>query len=385
MDKEYDDLNNVINSYSELHLVEPENLESDQLIYQINSNENNINDLSIDDILSLNLWSDDEDDNPSKIDTECMEPMKRMERMKPIERIERIERIEAENMALIENFVEIVADEPTLLELDGDVMVFGDIHGEYAWLKKMMQEILTSQYIASGSKVLFLGDYVDRGKESHKCIMFIMGLKILYPKTVFFLRGNHENMQMNAPPDGYASRCVVEYGIHIYFAISIAYEYFSIACVINKSIFCVHGGISPLLLDLDQLRNIKKPIDMDTPMITDLLWSDFDPDVDDFYLNDSRGSGVYYGPDQLKDFFNKNNLCFILRGHVFFKEGFSTFNQKEILSIHSSSNYQNIDCTPVFVHIKKDADKFYIFDENFAPLERIALPKNTSTQDNSVD
>ena len=71
----------------------------------------------------------------------------------------------------------------------------GDVHGEYDLLEEMMTEIMSE--IREKDRIIFLGDYIDRGPKSFETIEFLIDLQIKHKKTVCLL-GNHEEMLLNA-------------------------------------------------------------------------------------------------------------------------------------------------------------------------------------------
>ena len=80
-----------------------------------------------------------------------------------------------------------------LLELDAPIQVCGDTHGQFSDLLNIFR--IYDQ--PDKQNYLFLGDYVDRGKQSLECICLLMAYKIKYPENFFFLRGNHESSELN--------------------------------------------------------------------------------------------------------------------------------------------------------------------------------------------
>ena len=94
-------------------------------------------------------------------------------------------------------------DEPNLLQLSAPFYIFGDIHGQYSDLIRFLE--MTG--LPPNVKLLFLGDYVDRGNNSIEVVALLWCLKIKFPKHVFLIRGNHECSQVN-DNYGFLEECV---------------------------------------------------------------------------------------------------------------------------------------------------------------------------------
>jgi hypothetical protein len=79
--------------------------------------------------------------------------------------------------------------EPKLLKIPakGQTVFVGDTHGDFEATKTVVR-----RYLGGRRKLVFLGDYVDRGVASRANINYLLCLKLAYPTNLFLLQGNHE-------------------------------------------------------------------------------------------------------------------------------------------------------------------------------------------------
>lgn len=78
----------------------------------------------------------------------------------------------------------------------GRVFVVGDIHGTIAELEILLDHLIDKEGLQKEDRIVFVGDYIDRGYETRKVIQRLIDLKTKFPLTTF-LRGNHEDMLLN--------------------------------------------------------------------------------------------------------------------------------------------------------------------------------------------
>ncbi|XP_065943944.1 serine/threonine-protein phosphatase PP1-beta catalytic subunit [Magallana gigas] len=231
---------------------------------------------------------------------------------------------------------EIFLSQPNLLELEAPIKVCGDIHGQYTDLLRLFE----CGGFPPESNYLFLGDYVDRGKQSLETICLLLAYKIKYPENFFLLRGNHECASVNVLY-GFHDECKRRFSFKLWKTFTDCFNCLPIAAVIEEKIFCCHGGLSPDLQSMEQIRRIIRPTDVpDTGLLCDLLWSDPDKEVKGWGEND-RGVSFTFGGDVVSKFLNRHDLDLVCRGHQVVEDGYEFFAKRQLVTIFSAPNYCN--------------------------------------------
>jgi serine/threonine-protein phosphatase PP1 catalytic subunit len=114
-----------------------------------------------------------------------------------------------------------------------------------------------------------------------------------------------------------------------------------IVSVIDDRIFCVHGGISPELNSIDNVFDIPRPIEVpEEGLLTDLLWSDPDPQVE-WYEENVRGASWVFGVNPLVKFLRNNKFDLVVRAHQAVTGGFDFpfENDERLVTLFSAANY----------------------------------------------
>ncbi|KAF7148059.1 hypothetical protein RHSIM_Rhsim03G0137100 [Rhododendron simsii] len=229
---------------------------------------------------------------------------------------------------------DIFMQQPNLLELRAPIKICGDIHGQYSDLLRLFEY----GGFPPQANYLFLGDYVDRGKQSLETICLLLAFKIRYPENFFLLRGNHECASINRIY-GFFDECKRRFNVKIWKSFTDCFNCLPVAALIDDKILCMHGGLSPDLTSLDQIRTLPRPIAVpDTGLLCDLLWSDPSRDVKGWGMND-RGVSFTFGPDRVSEFLTKHDLDLVCRAHQVVEDGYEFFAERQLVTIFSAPNY----------------------------------------------
>jgi serine/threonine-protein phosphatase PP1 catalytic subunit len=241
---------------------------------------------------------------------------------------------EGQLKALCSAVREIVLGQNTLLEVEAPLKICGDIHGQYHDLLRLFEY----GGFPPESNYLFLGDYVDRGKQSLEVIVLLFAYKIKFPENFFCLRGNHECASITRIY-GFYDECKRRYNIKLWKTFCDVFNCLPACALIDEKIICMHGGLSPEIRDMEQIRRIARPTDVpDTGLLCDLLWADPDKDIAGWAEND-RGVSFIFGPDVVSSFLTKQDMDLVCRAHQVVEDGYEFFAKRQLITLFSAPNY----------------------------------------------
>ena len=149
---------------------------------------------------------------------------------------------------------EILITESNVQPVNLPVTVCGDIHGQFHDLI----ELFRIGGKSPDTNYLFMGDYVDRGYYSVETVSLLLALKVRYRQRITILRGNHESRQITQVY-GFYDECCKKYGsANVWKLLTDLFDYLPLTALIEGTTFCLHGGLSPSLQTLDEIRSLKR-------------------------------------------------------------------------------------------------------------------------------
>lgn len=233
---------------------------------------------------------------------------------------------------------ELLMEESNVQPVLSPVTIVGDIHGQFFDLLNMFENV--GQWPPNTSYI-FLGDFVDRGHHSVETLSLLLCLKLKFPGHITLLRGNHESRQITQAY-GFYDECLRKYGNASVWRYCVStFDAFGLAAIIDESVLCLHGGLSPDIRTLDQIRAIDRNQEIPHEgAFCDIVWSD----PEDFHDKTTwqlspRGAGYLFGKRVTDEFHHINNLQLIARAHQLVMEGRKYHFDKRLVTVWSAPNY----------------------------------------------
>jgi hypothetical protein len=245
----------------------------------------------------------------------------------------------ADVKSLIYKVEDILASESMLVHLPAaDTVVIGDMHGDIAVTLAITKQLLDGD---AGGRLVFLGDYVDRGPHQVDVINLVLLLKATNPARITMLRGNHEIPMLN-DSYGFQDHLNQQFGRddsqilwHLYNRL---FKQLPLAAITWNGILLVHGGIPEDVHDLSEIEKLPREFNPENRISFELMWNDpVEAKRPIHFRSGSRGGWAKeFGELAFDEFQKRTNITKIIRSHEEFNEGFRFFFNDRLLSIFSS-------------------------------------------------
>lgn len=243
------------------------------------------------------------------------------------------------------------------LEVPNQLVIIGDLHGDIGSLTSILKKVSFRKFLSnSENKMIFLGDYVDRGSDSAGVLQTVCYLKRKYPDSVLLLCGNHEAVERfpfsahNLPQELYA-----KYGPKGRFVYEKLLRFFRALpkfVIVEGCLLITHGGI-PVSIPQDTFfENISGD---DDGIVEELLWNDPRSDIpgNQDWCESRRGFGKHFGKNISKRGLALTHTKALIRGHEPCY-GFKIDHDNLVLTLFSSKEaYQKFDAAYLFITKKE--------------------------------
>ncbi len=239
-----------------------------------------------------------------------------------------------------------------VVELDSipdELVLIGDIHGDLQSLLWVLKDIdFETKLTNPNNKLIFLGDYVDRGSNSIGVLYIVCYLKQKFPNSVILMRGNHEApVEFPFSSHDLPLKLTVQYGHKMAKSIYSnkiipLFRLLSLIVLIPKQLLIVHGGL-PTGEDLIQrirsgnyLGSVVHDPCINSAAMEEILWNDpmehIDSALDWEYSR--RGYGKHFGITVSERWLNASSSKLVIRGHEPC-QGYKINHQGMILTLFS--------------------------------------------------
>ncbi|VDO26967.1 unnamed protein product [Onchocerca flexuosa] len=242
--------------------------------------------------------------------------------------------VSEEILALVSTVSRIIMEGGMSVRVEVLIKIIRDIHGQYEDMHKLFGVIGKVPDV----KMIFLGDYVNRGPQSIETIIYLLCLKVKFRDRIYSLRRNHETLTVNRIY-GCWNECALKSNVNLWRNFQSFYNRMPMAGLISKRVLCMHGGLSPHLTNLEQICQIKHPCEpSDRGLLIDLIWSD--PTNKANGWSNSAGDLSYsFGTGVLLSACKLLKIDLIIKPHQVVQDGYELMVGEKLITIFSAPNY----------------------------------------------
>lgn len=253
-------------------------------------------------------------------------------------------------------------------ESDYDYFIIGDLHSDTVSLKRILHicNFFSDAAAHKKKRLIFLGDYVDRGREHIKTLEYILALKYIFPKYIFLLKGNHDDgaieegkvkLPVRKPEDESEDDYFLLYLNNLLKSndtlrrpvLNSYLRFFDSLCTIafinnqKASLLAVHGGLPrpkkdaskyySYINNISDLTNINITDSINRTIVSNMLWSDPSDSNENLRENSGRFG---FTKEHFDEFQHRIKFDFLIRGHEAEEEGYKKFFNDRVYTIFSS-------------------------------------------------